>query len=52
MEARIMPTATAEARMKNPLLMFPDAFLIEIALINVWNRVNVAVRQIARSYKG
>ncbi len=28
------------------------ALLIEIGLINVWNRVNVAVRQVAGSYKG
>ena len=26
--------------------------LIEIGLINVWNRVNVAVRQVAGSYRG
>lgn len=26
--------------------------LIEIGVINVWNRVNVAVRQVAGSYKG
>jgi AhpD family alkylhydroperoxidase len=28
------------------------ALLIEIGLINVWNRVNAAVRQVAGSYKG
>jgi AhpD family alkylhydroperoxidase len=28
------------------------ALLIEIGLINVWNRVNVAVRQVAGAYKG
>jgi AhpD family alkylhydroperoxidase len=28
------------------------ALLIEIGLINVWNRVNVAVRQVAGSYRG
>jgi len=51
-----MPT-----RIKNPLLTVPGAMhadaeraalVLNIAVINFWNRINVASRQIAGAYSG
>jgi hypothetical protein len=46
-----MSTATVQARMNNPLMMFPPAFKAMQAMHKA-TRVNVAVRQVAGSYKG